>query len=143
MGYTLTPHKLGDPSLFHSSNFLHQPILLFHYPSHTNTRARKAQRPVWLWERRPIEPIYNHDLRVPHHGSTVEFKRIVVSSRYPDSVAAQRQGVVKCSNRCISEMNIGAREHGDMKTYKLTARGGESLQALKTVKRYLGSEDNS
>jgi predicted transcriptional regulator len=37
---------------------------------------------------------------------------------------------------------IEEEEHDEMKTYKLTARGGESLQALKTVKRYLGLEDN-
>ncbi len=35
---------------------------------------------------------------------------------------------------------IEEEEYGETKTYKLTARGGESLQALKTVKRYFGSE---
>jgi predicted transcriptional regulator len=37
---------------------------------------------------------------------------------------------------------IEEEEHAEMKTYRLTASGGESLQALKTVKRYLGAEDD-
>ena len=32
-------------------------------------------------------------------------------------------------------------EYGGVKGYRLTARGGEFLQALKTVKKYLGSEE--
>lgn len=88
-------------------------------------------------ERRTRYDIYSNILDTIRRRGSIGITRISYSVGIPvDRAKTAVSFLVK--RRLIEE-----EEHGEKKTYRLTARGGESLQALKTVKKYLGSEQNS
>jgi len=87
-------------------------------------------------ERRTRYDIYSSLLDTVRRRGSIGITRISYSVGIPVDRAKTAVSFL-VERRLIEE-----EEHGELKTYRLTVRGGESLQALRTVKRYLGSEDN-
>jgi predicted transcriptional regulator len=85
-------------------------------------------------ERRTRYDIYSSILDTIRRKGSIGITRISYSVGVPVDRAKTAISFL-VERRLIEE-----EKQGETRTYRLTARGGESLQALKTVKRYFGSD---
>ncbi len=88
-------------------------------------------------ERRTRYDIYSDILETIRRKGVSAITRISYGANLP--VDRAKKAVTFLANQGL----IREEDYGGTRGYRLTAHGGEFLEALKTVKRYLNSEDQN